>query len=159
MAISVATGYFRMVRKRSPPCFPLLPGWAGGSWRTFIRLGLSPPLRNVSDECVFSCQVAVSRNFSSHPPTATFEAPKRHLFFNFFKKIFSACFTLPIKQKCPSMLLDGHKTKKDPLPFDSESYDTIWNCKAISDDLHIFRFRFGERKVIIGDFFGDTSPN
>ena len=57
------------------------------------------------------------------------------------------------------MLLDGHKTKKDPLPFDSESYDMIWNCKAISDDLHIFRFRFGERKVIIGDFFGDTSLN
>ncbi len=56
IALSVAVGYFRMVRKRSPPCFPLLPGGAGGSWRTFIRLGLSPPHRNVPDECVFSCQ-------------------------------------------------------------------------------------------------------
>lgn len=29
---------------------------AGGSWHTFIRLRASPPLRNVPDECVFSCQ-------------------------------------------------------------------------------------------------------
>ena len=31
------------------------------------------------------------------------------------------------------------------------NFDTISNCKAICDDLHFFRFRFGERKVIFGD--------
>ena len=112
MAISVAIGYFRMVRKRSPPCFPLLPGGAGGSWRTFIRLGLSPPLRNVPDDCVFNCQVAVRGGVSSHPLTATFEAPKRHENRKFFKKIFSLHFTPSRNRKSPPILLDGLRNNR-----------------------------------------------
>ena len=39
--------------------------------------GTFAPLRNVPDECVFSCQVAV-RISLSRTTTATFGAPKRH---------------------------------------------------------------------------------
>ena len=45
-----------MVRNRYQPCFPWWPLWAGSSWRTFIRLGLSPPIKNVPVECVFCFQ-------------------------------------------------------------------------------------------------------
>ena len=119
MAISVAVGYFRMVRKRSPPCFPLLPGWAGGSWRTFIRLGLSPPLRNVPDECLLSFQRSLG-HFSPHSFTATSKAKKRHLFFQSYK-IF--CFSIPAqKAKALRTLSKGFgiempkSKKRDPLP-------------------------------------------
>ena len=119
MAISVAAGYFRMVRKRSPPCFPLLPGWAGGSWRTFIRLGLSPPLRNVPDECLLSFQRSLG-HFSPHSFTATSKAKKRHLFFQSFKIY---CFSIPAqKAKALRTLSKGFgiempkSKKRDPLP-------------------------------------------
>ena len=91
-----------MAWKRSPPCFPLSPGWTGGSWRTFIRLRFSPPRRNVSDECVFGCQVAVSRNFSSHPLTATSKAKKRHWILKKIKKFFVDHQQLLLEAKKPA---------------------------------------------------------
>ena len=86
MAVSVAVGYFWMARKRSSPCFPLSPGWTGGSWRTFIRLRFSPPRRNVSDECVFGFQGPRKAH-----RLLTFSLPNFFARFpHFFKKIFCA---------------------------------------------------------------------
>ena len=75
-----------MARKRSSPCFPLSPGWTGGSWRTFIRLRFSPPHRNVSDECVFGFQGSRKAH-----RLLTFSLPNFFSRFpHFFKKIFCA---------------------------------------------------------------------
>ena len=142
MAISVAVGYFRMVRKRSPPCFPLLPGWAGGSWRTFIRLGLSPPLRNVPDECLLSFQRSLG-HFSPHSFTATSKAKKRHLFFQSFK-IF--CFSHSSKKsESPPNIVEGlwnrdaEKQKKGPTAsFGSESLAELCELLCCYAGLHIF---------------------
>ena len=59
-------------------------------------------LVTLSGIVIFSCQVAVSRNFSSHPLTATSKAKKRHQFLKNFKKIFRAHSTNLQKQKKPA---------------------------------------------------------
>ena len=125
MAISVAIGYFRMVRKRSPPCFPLLPGWAGGSWRTFIRLELSLPLRNVPDECILSFQRSLGQ-FTPHSFTATSKAKKRHLFFQNFKKFWLTVFAP--KAKSPPNTVEGQGMAyemKKPESKKGTHYDSV----------------------------------
>lgn len=59
IAVSVATGYFSMVRNRSPPCFSQLPSRAGVSWRTIMRLGASPRAGTYLMKWIWSFQRAV----------------------------------------------------------------------------------------------------
>ena len=52
----------------------------------------------VPDECIFNCQRA-SRGFAPQSLAATFEAEKRHTFWNFFKKFFWAHVKPPESKK------------------------------------------------------------
>ena len=96
--------YAVMDLRRNPGAVRLLQASCRPGLSTVLALAadVAPHHRFVPDECVFSCQVAVSRNFSSHPLTATSKAKKRHQFLKNFKNIFRAHSTHLQKQKKPA---------------------------------------------------------
>ena len=58
---------------------------------------------------------------------------------------------LPTNKNSPPIFLGGHKTKKDPLPFDSESLAEQRWVMPFNEESHIFAFRFGDRKENFGE--------
>ena len=131
MAVSVAVGYFWMARKRSSPCFPLSPGWTGGSWRTFIRLRFSPPRRNVSDECVFGFQGSRKAH-----RLLTFSLPNFFARFpHFFKKIFCAGSRKQKSAHC-TCLVGVVSAKNKTRSFLTESHIWIYSFQKTAPQNH-----------------------